>query len=125
MQLSLLRFSRWAALVAGIVVPLTETARRFGTGNYLLWIDDYLIGAALLLAFWQTRSDLDGRRVWLASGWAFTIGVGYMALIGHWLSINQPDVSGIDQRVVTGVLAAGLLVAVVALWASLRSSSPD
>ena len=101
-------------------MPLAETLRRWGTGNYILWVDDYLVGVALLVAYWRTRSDGEGARPWLAAAWGFTCGIGYMAFIGHGLSIGPPDVSGLDSRLVTGVLGVAVLMATLALWASLR-----
>jgi hypothetical protein len=121
----LFHYSRYAALAGGILLPLIETARRWGTGNYLLWVDDYLIGAALLFAAWQVRRGAGRGRAYLAAAWGFTCGIGYMSLVGHWLSIDQPDVSGVDSRFVTGALGIGLLLALLALYGSLLRPSED
>ena len=116
----LYRYSRYAALAGGLLLPAIETARRWGTGNYIAWVDDYLIGAALLFAFWQARRGAAQGRLYLAAAWGFACGIGYMSLVGHWLELDQPDVSGVDHRLVTGALAIALLLALLALYGSLK-----
>ena len=118
-------YSLYAALAGGLLLPLIETVRRWGTGNYLLWLDDYLIGAALLLAFFRVRRRAEGGRLWLAAAWGFTCGIGYMSLAGHWLNLDRPDVSGLDHRLVTGALGLGVLLALLALYGSLSAERTD
>ena len=118
----LYRYSRHAALLGGILVPLLESIRRWGNGDHLFWIDDYLIGAFLLVAAWQARRGPAVGRPWLAAAWAFACGIGYSSLLGHWLSLDLPDVGHFDHRLLTAAIALGLMLALLALYGALRGA---
>jgi len=113
-------FSRHAAWIGGILLPLLESIRRWGTGNYLLWLDDYLIGAALLLAAWRAHREGVRARPWLAAAWGLACGIGYSSFVSHWLRMDEPDVSRLDHRFLTGAIGAALLFALLALYGSLK-----
>jgi hypothetical protein len=117
---ALFRYSIYAAWAGGVLLPLLESVRRWGTGNYLLWLDDYLIGAALLAAAWQAGRDPVRGRLWLAAAWAFACGIGYSSFVGHWLRMDEPDVGRFDHHLLTGAIGLGLLLALLALYGSLR-----
>lgn len=121
----LFRYSHYAAWVGGVLLPLLESLRRWGTGNYLFWLDDYLIGAALLAAAWRVGRDGPAARPWLAAAWAFACGIGYSSFLGHWLRMDQPDVGRFDHRLLTGAIGVGLLLALFALYGSLRRGPGD
>ena len=116
----LFAFSRHAAWMGGIQVPLLETIRRWGTGNYLLWLDDYLLGGALLFAAWRAHREGIRARPWLAAAWGFACGIGLSSFGSHWLRMDEADVSGFDPRLLTAAIGAGLLVALFALFGSLK-----
>ena len=115
-------FSRHAAWIGGLLLPLLESIRRWGTGNYLLWLDDYLIGVVLLAAAWQARRGPAVGRPWLAAAWAFACGIGYSSLLAHWLSLDRPDVGRFDHRLLTAAIALGLMLALLALYGALRGA---
>lgn len=115
----LFTYSRHAAWIGGILVALLESVRRWGTGNYLLWLDDYLIGAALLFAAWRAHREGVRSRPWLAAAWGLACGIGYSSFVSHWLRMDQPDVGRFDHRVLTAGIGLGLLLALVALYGSL------
>jgi hypothetical protein len=121
----LLRYSRYAAWVGGVLIPLLESIRRWGTGNYLLWLDDYLVGAALLFAAWQAGRDNPSGRPWLAAAWAFACGIGYSSFVGHWLRMDEPDVGRFDHHLLTGAIGLGLLLALLALYGSMRRAPAE
>lgn len=104
-----LTFSRRLAITIGIILPIAETSRRWGTGGALSWwLDDYLIAAFLLYAVWRSRNDAaDGPRC-LAAAWAFACGIGYMSFFGHLESIEQTDPAPIPHVWVTGIIGFGL-----------------
>jgi hypothetical protein len=120
----LFRYSIYAAWIGGVALPALESVRRWGTGNYLFWVDDYLIGAALVAAAWRAGRDGSGARPWLAAAWAFACGIGYSSFLGHWLRMDQPDVGRFDHRLLTGAIGLGLLLALLALYGSLKPG-PD
>jgi hypothetical protein len=118
-------YSRYFALAGGILLPLIETVRRWGTGDYLFWLDDYLVGAALLFAFARTRRGAGRGRPLLAAAWGFACGIGYSSLVAHWMRIDRPDVSGLDHRLLTFALGIAVLLALLALYGSLAAPRRD
>lgn len=54
-----IRFSRWLAILGGIVAPLAETIRRWSTWQEVPanLFDDYIMGAFLLYAAWLAGKD--------------------------------------------------------------------
>jgi hypothetical protein len=76
-----MRFSCRLAIVAGILLPAVETARRWHQlGNIRLlwtWADDYVIALFLLYAAWQMGKDaVHGHRV-LAAAWGFACALAF------------------------------------------------
>ncbi len=114
-------FSRRLALFLGVVLPVAETFRRWGTGGFLpWWLDDYLIAAFLLYSVWRSREGTaDGLR-YLAAAWAFACGMGYMSFFGHLERIEQPDPAPIPHVWVTVIIGIGWLLTIFGLVASLR-----
>jgi hypothetical protein len=78
-----LQWSRYTALLFAVGLGIGEAALNWGNWQFApLWIVDYVCVAWLLAGFYQTRSQAVSRQsiAVLASGWAFTAGVFYMAL---------------------------------------------
>jgi hypothetical protein len=77
-----LQWSRYTALLFAIGLGIGEAVINWGHWQFApLWIVDYICVAWLLMGFYRTRSQPDGKSIAvLASGWAFTAGVFYMAL---------------------------------------------
>ncbi|MGE0128142.1 MAG: hypothetical protein AB7U82_08680 [Blastocatellales bacterium] len=81
-----LQWSRYTALLFAIGLGIGEAVINWGHWQFApLWIVDYICVAWLLAGFYQTRNEAratpDGKSIAvLASGWAFTAGVFYMAL---------------------------------------------
>jgi hypothetical protein len=78
----MLTASRYLALVFALVLAVVEAwlnaSRPNGWQYAPLWIIDYVIVAALLVAFWLTRRP--GHTPLLMSGWALAAGVFYTVL---------------------------------------------
>jgi hypothetical protein len=117
----LLLFSARAALAGGLLLPAAETARRWGTGHYWLWVDDYLVGAALLFAAFRARRDPAAGRPWLIAAWAFACGIGYSSFLGHVLRWREADVGRFPHMLVIAAIGLGLALALLGLWAALRA----
>jgi len=115
-------FSRRAALVIGVLLPVAETIRRWGTWfayppNYL---DDLSIGAALLFAVWRTaRNPVIGQR-YLGAAWGYACGMGYASFFGHLAQLDAPDPAPISHRTLVAILGGGWLLCIVALFAALQ-----
>lgn len=114
-------FSRRLAIFFGLLLPLGETARRWGTGGPLwLWLDDYIIGAFLLYGAWRCRLNVrDGQR-YLAAAWAFACALGYVSFFSHLSRVQEPDVGHIPHPVLTTIIGVGWALAIWALVVSLK-----
>jgi hypothetical protein len=79
------QFSRRLALVFGVALPVLETIRRLPQladfGHWPLWIDDLLLGAALLLGASMTSGLRYQNARYLAAAWGAACGMGYYSFI--------------------------------------------
>jgi len=68
-----IHFSRWLAIIGGILIPLLETIRRWSTWREspASLFDDYILGAFLLFGAWQVGKDI-------RSGQRFLAGPGHL-----------------------------------------------
>lgn len=115
-------FSRRLAIVIGVILPIAETFRRWGSSGFFpWWLDDYLIAAFLLLAAWRSRRDAANGARYLAAAWAFACGMGYMSFFGHLENIDQPDPAPISHAWVTTIIGIGWLVSILGLVASFNA----
>lgn len=116
-----IHFARRLALVFGVLLPLGETVRRWGTGGPVwVWLDDYLIGAFLLYGAWRVGRNVRDGQKFLAAAWAFACGLGYTSFFSHLQRVNEPDVGHFPHKLLVAVLGVGWLLAWVALAVSLK-----
>ena len=75
------QFSRRLAYVFGIALPILETVRRWSQLDDLavwpIWLDDFLIGAGLLLGARLTADHRYSNARYLAAAWGFACGMAY------------------------------------------------
>jgi hypothetical protein len=120
-----LQFSRRLAIVAGVVLPALETARRWREMSDLallpFWLDDWIIAAFLLFGAWQTRSGQQGGRATLTAAWGFACGMAYSSFFSQLYELSRPDPSGIQTTTVVAIKGIMLTVATVALIATVKS----
>lgn len=121
-----LQFSRRLAILAGAVLPLVETLRRWDQlsdlANWPFWLDDFAIGGFLLYGAWQTRTA-DRRGVsTLAAAWGFACAMGYNSFFGQLAQLSQSDPSGLQSSVVVSIKGVMLVAAIAALIVTLRSA---
>jgi hypothetical protein len=114
------RFSQRLAWIAGVVIPLGETLRRWGTwwevpGAYL---DDVVLGVFLLVAAWMSRQNSVGPR-WLAAGWGCACGIGLLSLIFGFSSLESTDPSGVSGTTALVVKAVMVSLGFAALVGAL------
>jgi hypothetical protein len=124
---SSLAISRRLAIAFGVLTPLAETARRWGSWwDYpAAFVDDFLIGGFLLAGAWATR----GRRpapglALLAAAWGFACGMAYSSAAAHWFAMRTgvQDPAPIPTQWVFGIKLLGGCIFVVALVLTVRAS---
>jgi len=119
-----IQFSRRLAIVAGILVPLAETIRRWSTWQQspASLFDDYIIGAFLLYAAWRTGKDLRSGQPVLAAAWAFACGLGYSSFFGQLNSmrLGERDPAPISSEWVLVIKGIAVTLAIIALVVSLK-----
>ena len=117
-------FSRYLAIILGILTPVAETVRRWHTWREdpPALFDDYLLGGFLLYGAWRVGKDAHSGQRFLAAAWAFMCGMAYLSFFGqlHRLSIGELDPAPIPSAWVAIIKGAGLVLAILALIASLR-----
>jgi len=85
-----MQFSKWLAIVGGVLAPALETIRRWSTWKQspANLFDDYIMGALLLYGAWRVGKDVRSvRRTWKEHG------TPKGANTFHPRSINIPFVS--------------------------------
>ncbi len=117
-----MRFSRYLALIFGLLLPVAETIRRWHTWQEYppALFDDYLIGAFLLYGAWRCRRNLRDGQKYLAAALAFGCGMGYMSFFGHLKNLDAPDPAPVPHLWVTAVIGIGWGLMIAALIQSLK-----
>ena len=119
-----IQFSRWLAIVGGILIPVLETIRRWSTwrDSPASLFDDYILGAFLLFGAWRVSKDIRTGQRYLAAAWAFACGLGYYSFFGQLdgLRRGQPDPAPIASEYILLIKGVAWGLAIIALAASLR-----
>ena len=119
-----IQFSRWLAIIGGIIIPLLETIRRWSTWREspASLFDDYIMGAFLLFGAWQVGKDIRNGQRFLAAAWAFACGLGYYSFFGQLDSLRRgvQDPAPIASEWILLIKGIAWGLAIVALAASLR-----
>jgi hypothetical protein len=115
-------FSRRLAWGGGVVLPVGETLRRWGTWwDYPpAYLDDVFIGLFLLLAAWRCRRNDASGQPYLAAAWGFALGIGFMSLATNIVYIGEPDPSGVSGATAVAAKAVMVSMAIAALVGALR-----
>jgi hypothetical protein len=120
-----MRFSHGLAIVAGIVLPGLETARRWHElgelRNAPFWLDDWFIGLFLLYGAWRTRSKIGNGRAVLAAAWGFACGQAYASFFGQLARLGQADPSGVASTTVVAIKGVMFALAIAALIGALKA----
>jgi hypothetical protein len=112
--------NRRLATALGTVLPLAEMLRRSDDlASWWLWIDDWLIGGALVLGAWAAGARRGGGLRALAAAWGVAAGMGWYSLVGHLLAIGEPDVSGLPGWMLASIIGLGWLLVLYALASTL------
>jgi hypothetical protein len=117
-------FSRYLAIVLGILTPLAETIRRWSTWqeNPPALVDDYILGALLLYGAWRVGKDARSGQRFLVAGWAFMCGMAYGSFFEQvrQYRLGIADPAPIASIWIAAIKGVGLALGVVALVVSLR-----
>ena len=101
-----MQFSRWLAVVGGILAPALETIRRWSTWKQspANLFDDYILGALLLYGAWRVSKDIRSGQRFLVAAWGFACGLGYYSFFGQLkdLQQGQPDPAAIGSGLGAG-----------------------
>jgi hypothetical protein len=111
------------------LLPIIETIRRWQQlGDIRIWpawLDDVLLGAALLYGAWRVARNVETGRPWLAAAWGLTCGIAYNSFFGQLAHLDQADPSSLPATWVVGIKGFGTLLAIVALAGSLRQAARE
>ncbi len=115
-----LEVSRRLAYFFGVVTPVAETVRRWGTwwDNPPAFLDDYLLGAFLIAGALATRRRGSARALsLLAAAWGFACGMAYSSAAFHWFAMraDELDPSGLPSHLVFAIKILGGLIFITAL----------
>jgi hypothetical protein len=124
-----IQFSRWLAIIGGVLTPLAETIRRWHTWREspANFFDDYILGAFLLYGAWRVGKDLrDGQRV-LAAAWAFACGMGYYSFFGQLnaVRLGEGDPAPVSAEAILVIKGIAVGLAIVGLLATLKRLPAD
>jgi hypothetical protein len=126
--MAMFQFSRRLALVFGIALPVLETVRRFRQlgdfGRWPMWIDDLLLGAALLIGARMTSGSRYQNARYLAAAWGAACGMGYYSFISQLQHLEIADPAPLPSSWVAAIKGLGLGLAIAALIGALKLPSP-
>jgi hypothetical protein len=119
---SMYRFSQRLAWVAGVVLPVGETIRRWGTWWDVpaAYLDDVIIGAFFLFGAWMSRQSSPVGTRCLAAAYGCACGIGFLSLIFGVSTMNQTDPSGVSALTAVIVKVALVSLGLVGLVGALR-----
>jgi hypothetical protein len=122
-------FSRYLAIVIGILTPLGETIRRWSTWreNPPALFDDYILGALLLYGAWRVGKNVRTGQRFLVAGWAFMCGMAYYSFFSQLqdLRMGIADPSPLTSSSVAIIKGIGLALGVIGLLLSLKTLPAD
>jgi hypothetical protein len=97
----MIRFSRYLAIILGIITPLLETIRRWSTWqeNPAAFFDDYILGGLLLYGAWRVGRDARAGQKFLAAAWGFSFGMIYSSFF--W-QLEQNRIGSVDPAPISG-----------------------
>lgn len=123
-----MKFSRALAIIFGILAPILETVRRWGTWREFppALFDDYILGAFLLSGAWLVGRRFDAGQKLLAAAWGFTCGLGYYSFFEQLrrYRLDEIDPAPIPSGAVLIIKGTAVLLAIAALLFTLRATKP-
>ena len=113
MKVNLFRVNWYTALAFGILIPLAETIRRWSQLTditfFLLWFDDYLLGAFMIFAALKARRNPVVGEKYLAAAWGMATAGMFLSFAGQIQRLDQDDpapISSLSVACIKGILLA-------------------
>ena len=120
-------FSRRLAWIFGCALPVLETSRRWHQlGDFTqwpAWLDDFILGAALLTGAILTARGRHENARYLAAAWGITCGMAYGSFFSTLLHLDVPDPGPLAPLWVAMIKGLGFALAIVGLIGALRAPS--
>jgi hypothetical protein len=124
-----LKFSRYLALILGIIAPALETYRRWSSwqNDPASFFDDYLLGGLLLLGAWRVTKNAATGQKYLTLAWGCALGMVYGSFFHqlHMAGTNESDPSGFSNEWAIAVKGLGFILIIVGLITSLVKITED
>lgn len=118
------QFSRRLALIFGVALPVLETIRRYSQlgdpSHWPMWLDDLLLGAALLMGARMTSAGGYHNARYLAAAWGAACGMGYYSFFAQLERLDLADPAPVPSLWVAVIKGGGLALAIVALIGALK-----
>jgi hypothetical protein len=110
--------------VFGFALPVLETIRRWNQlgdpALWPLWLDDLLLGAALLVGARLTANHHYSNARYLAAAWGIACGMAWSSFFAAILHLDMPDPAPIPTVWVATIKGIGFMLAIVALIGALK-----
>ncbi len=114
------------AYVMGVALPVLETARRGADFSDLpAYVDDFLVGALLLVAARAAHAKRPHGLALLAAAWGVLCGGIYYSVFGQLASTTAYDISGLPHGAVIGMKLAMASLALNGLVLSVRRAGRE
>jgi len=115
-----MKMLRLAALALALIVMGGEALRSWGERDLVWWIDDFLVGAALIAGAFIAGKPTPARRAAFTGAWGFSAGVIYISFFDK---VIAPAASGANIEVnrLNLFVAATLLAAIAGFAASIAA----
>jgi hypothetical protein len=117
------RVSMYVAFVAGILLPILETIRRWDQlaelRYFISWFDDYIIGGFLFFGAWRTYKSMSNGVRYLIAAWGFATGMCFYSFFGQLQAINEPDPGPLSSPAIVLIKGVMFLICIVCLTFSL------
>lgn len=118
-----MRFETRAAYIVGVLLPIAEVARRRTNFTPITsYVDDFIIGALLIIAARAAANRRPVGNALLVAAWGVLCGGLYYSFFGQLERGSDADVSGLPNMTVVVIKGLLYLVAIYALIQSIRAT---
>jgi hypothetical protein len=114
-----MRVSMYIAFVAGILLPILETIRRWDqlaeARYFITWFDDYIIGGFLFFGAMKTYKSMSNGARYLIAAWGFAAGMCFYSFFSQLQAINEPDPGPLSSIAIVLIKGVMFLICIVCL----------
>lgn len=111
---------RIIAVMLALSLMIGELWRSWGAGRHWLFvIDDYIMGAMLILAAIATRRDSFNRRAFFAAAWGVNAGMLYPSFFGKLVAPETVNAGNWNMDVLTVLVGAAFVVSLLGMMLSI------